>query len=362
MAGSGSTDDMGPFQAVCDWSNLLAAHRVAARGKRGRASAAAFEHRLTDRLLAIQQALQTRTWQPGGYRHFTVHEPKRRRISAAPFGDRVVHHALCRQMLPLFEPHFWPHSYANRVGGGTHRAIAQAQAWLRGHGWVLRCDVRQHFPSIDHALLRAKIARRIHDDGVLWLVDTLLTGGASALADEWTPVYFPGDDLFALERPRGLPIGNLTSQFWSNLYLNDFDWFVVRELGCSAYLRYVDDFALFSHSKAQLRDWRQRLIDRLARERLLLHEQQAQVVPTWQGMPWLGFVLYPNRRHLKQRKVLNFSRRYRALVADYRAGRCSFAELSAHVHGWIAHARHGHTEALRAQLFRRWPVRDSGPD
>ena len=211
------------FDAVRDWGNLLRAAEQAARGKRKRASTAQFDHRRADRLLELQTALDARCWQPGAYRHFTIHETKRRRISAAPFADRVLHHALVNVIAPLFETRFIAHSYANRRGKGTHLALNQCQAWARRYRYALRCDVVQHFPSLDHAVLRAKIARQVGDESVLWLVDQLLAGGAAALADEYTMRYFAGDDLFAAGRPRGLPIGNLTSQFWSNLYLNDFD-------------------------------------------------------------------------------------------------------------------------------------------
>ena len=151
---------------------------------------------------------------------------------------------MCNLIEPIFDAGFIVHSYANRTGKGTHRALDQLQHWARRHRYVLRADVVQHFPSLDHEVLRAKLARVIHDEDVRWLIDTIIASGAGVLADEREMVHFPGDDLLAACRPRGLPIGNLTSQFWSNVYLNDFDWFVQRELGCGAYLRYVDDIAL----------------------------------------------------------------------------------------------------------------------
>ena len=244
------------FDAITDWDNLLRAARLAARGKRRKRSAAAFEHQLADQLIELQSELRTKTYRPGGYVHFLIHEPKRRKISAAPFRDRVVHHVLCNLIEPLFEAQFIAHSYANRNGKGTHRAVNQLQDWSRRYRYALRADVVQHFPSLDHAILRAKLARRIDDPRVLWLIDSILASGAGVLDDEYSPAYFPGDDLFAIYRPRGLPIGNLTSQFWSNVYLNDFDWFVTRELGCAAYLRYVDDFVLFSDNKGALWQWK----------------------------------------------------------------------------------------------------------
>lgn len=344
------------FDAITEWDNLWQAYSQAARGKRRKGSAAAFEHQLADQLIALQDDLRDHTYRPGAYRHFFIHEPKRRKISAAPFRDRVVHHALCNLIEPIFDARFIAHSYANRVGKGTHRALDQLQQWTRRYRYCLRVDVVQHFPSLDHAILRDKIARVIHDADVLWLVDTILASGAGVLADEYTPVYFPGDDLFALNRPRGLPIGNLTSQFWSNVYMNNFDWFIQRELGCDASLRYVDDVALFSDSKHALRDWKHAIIERLAQDRLTIHEAEAHVIPVQHGVPWLGFVVYPTHRLLKRRNAVNFTRRLGLSLDLYQAGEISFAELDASVRGWINHVRFADTWGLREHIFGTHPV------
>lgn len=348
------------FDAVTDWDNLWTALRLAARGKRRRASAATFEQQVADRLIELQADLRSKTYRPGAYCNFFIHEPKRRKISAAPFRDRVVHHALCNVITAPFEARFIRHSYANRVGKGTHRAIDTLQEWSRRHRYVLRADIVQHFPSLDHAVLRATIARHVHDLDVLWLVDVILASGDGVLADEYSPVFFPDDDLLAVFRPRGLPIGNLTSQFWSNVYLNEFDWFVCRELGCGAYLRYVDDFALFADHKATLWRWKRRIVDRLAGLRLTIHDAQAQVVPTTAGIPWLGFVVFPSHRRLKARNVVKFTQRLERNLDAYRLGRLSFAELDASVKGWINHVRYADTWGLREHVFWAHPIASAG--
>ena len=344
------------FPHITSWENLLTAYHKAARGKRGRYAAAAFERKLADNLLALQDELRRGVYQPGAYRHFTIHEPKRRLISAAPFRDRVVHHALCNVIEPLFENRFHPHSYANRKGKGTHRAVDQLQKYARQYRYVLRLDARQHFPSLDHAILKKELFRLIRDEQTRQLIEVILQSGAGVLAGEYDMVYFPGDDLFAANRPRGLPIGNLTSQFWSNCYLNPLDWFVTRQLGCPAYLRYVDDFALFSHSKRQLWRWREQIIAFLAGLRLTVHANAAQVTPTAHGIPWLGFVVYPAHRRLKRRNVTRFRRRLAQNIMLYRAGEITFAELDASVQGWINHARYADTWRLRSCLFRHFPI------
>ena len=184
------------------------------------------------------------------------------------------------------------------------------------------------------------------------MIEQILASGKDVLADEYEMVYFPGDDLFAANRPRGLPIGNLTSQFWSNVYMNPFDWFVQRELGCAAFLRYVDDFALFSDDKAQLWDWKAAIVERLARLRLTVHEREAQVMQTKDGIPWLGFVVYPTHRRLKRRNAVNFTRRLEHNIDLYEAATISFAELDASVQGWINHVRYADTWGLRRAHLR----------
>ena len=334
-----------------EWENLWSAFRSAAKGKRGRPPAARFERNVADRLVELQRELVDGTYAPGAYRHFTIHEPKRRKISAAPFRDRVVHHALCNRMEPVFDARFIPDSYANRRGKGTHAAIDRLQEFARRSRYVLRMDIVKHFPSLDHDILIAEISRVVTDERTLALVQAILDTGKGVFVDEYQPVTFPGDDLFAPLRPRGLPIGNLTSQFWSNVTMNPFDWFIKRELRCRAYLRYVDDFALFSNDKGQLWEWKAAVMERLQRLRLTVHEPQAQVIPTRDGIPWLGFVVYPHFRRLKRRNVVKFTRRLRRNLDLYEAGDVSFAELDASVSGWINHVRYADTWGLRRHLF-----------
>lgn len=335
---------------LISWENLLHAYRRAAKGKRGHSGVAQFEHRLEDNLIRLQNDLSTQIYQPGAYTSFFIHEPKRRLISAAPFRDRVVHHALYNVLEPRFERSFVAASYANRVGKGTHRALQAAHDFARSARYVLQLDVVQFFPAIDHAILRELLARKTVDTRVLWLIDLILASGAEVLSEAYQMVYFPGDDLLAANRPRGLPIGNLTSQFWANCYLNPFDHFVKRELRCPHYVRYVDDLLLFSDDKAQLADWRAACSERLARLRLTVHAG-AHGRPVSEGFPFLGFTLYPDRRRLKRRKGVYFQRRWQRLVAAWAAGDLTLEQLTAAARGWVNHVRYGNTVGLRKALF-----------
>ncbi len=344
------------YTQLCSWDNLLLSYRRASKGKRGHPSVAAFEYRLETNLLQLQQELATKRYQPGPYNSFYIHDPKRRLISAAPFRDRVVHHALCNVIEPLFEHRFIFDSYANRVGKGTHRALDRCQQFARRFRYVLQCDVRQFFPAIDHAILRETLGRVIADSNVMWLVGRILESGVGVLSEEYEMVYFPGDDLFAALRPRGLPIGNLTSQFWANCYLDPFDHFVKRELRCKGYLRYVDDFLLFADDKATLWAWQEAVMARLAQLRLTLHEERAHPRPVTEGIPFLGFVVYPTHRRLKRRKGIAYRRRLKGLLRAFAAGQVSLEQVDASVQGWINHIRYGDTWGLRRAVFNSLPV------
>lgn len=344
-------------EQLAAWGNLLWAYHKASKGKRGQANVAAFEHRLEENLLQLQEELRTRTYRPGAYVSFVIHEPKRRVISAAPFRDRVVHHALCNVIEPIFERGFCADSYANRVGKGTHRALDRCQQLARHYRYVLACDVVQFFPSLDHAVLRGMLQPKLGgtvqwEAGIGWLIDSILASGEGVLAEEYEMVWFAGDDLLAACRPRGLPIGNLTSQFWGNCYLDGLDHFVQQALGCAGYVRYVDDLLLFADEKRTLWRWKAALETQLAGLRLRIHAG-AQPRPVIEGISFLGFIVWPQRRRLKRRKGIYFQRRLHALAQAYADGELSLAQVTACVQGWVNHVRYGNTVGLRKAVLRR---------
>jgi retron-type reverse transcriptase len=338
------------YPQVWDWDNLYLAYRKARRGKRSHVAVADFEYNLESELVMLRDELREKTYAPGPYTSFYIHEPKRRLISAAPFRDRVVHHALCNVVEPIFERSFIYDSYANRAGKGTHRALDRAQHYARRYPYVLQCDVRQFFPSIDHTILRELLGRKIADPSVLWLIERVLESGVGVLSESYDMEWFPGDDLLAVLRPRGLPIGNLTSQFWANCYLNAFDHFVKRELKCAAYVRYVDDFLLFGDDKRALHHWREQVVHRLSELRLTIHAG-AHPRPVTEGFPFLGFVVFPDHRRVKRRKVVHARRRLHALLRGYRSGIVSRDRLQASVLGWINHVRYGDSWGLRTAVL-----------
>jgi RNA-directed DNA polymerase len=184
------------------------------------------------------------------------------------------------------------------------------------------------------------------------LCNKIMDSGVGVLAHEYTMRYFPGDDLFAELRPRGLPIGNLTSQFWANVYLNELDQFVKHQLHCKGYIRYVDDFLLFADTKAQLHQWRDSIIQFLQTLRLTLHEQRAQPRPVEQGIPFLGFTVFPDYRRLKRSKGITYRRHLKTLWRRFQNGEISRAEGRSSVMAWLGHVRHGDTRGLRRRMFQ----------
>ena len=229
------------WDGLTSFPNLLSAARRAAAGKRKRPDVAAFLHELEWEIVHLQKELLDGSYQPSRYRTFRVVDPKPRLISAAPFRDRVVHHALTQILEPIFERRFSQDSFACRKGFGTHRALAQAREGAFRYRYALKCDIRKYFPSIDHEILKNLLARVLKCRPTLELAGKIIDGSNP---QEEVLYYFPGDDLFTpTERRRGLPLGNQTSQFFANVYLNPLDQFVNRTLKSAAYVRYVDDCA-----------------------------------------------------------------------------------------------------------------------
>jgi retron-type reverse transcriptase len=340
----------GLFDRIGSFPALITAARRAVRGKRRAPGAAAFMANLETECLRLERELHDQAWRPGVYTVLCIKDPKPRRISAAPFRDRVVHHALCAVIEPIFERGFIEDSFANRKGKGTHAGIARYEQFRDRYANVLRCDIYRYFPAIDHAILKADIRRRVACARTLWLVDSIIDGSNP---QEPVHIHYPGDDLLTpVERARGLPIGNLTSQFFANVYLDPLDHFAKEILRAKGYVRYVDDFALFANDAGKLAAWRDRLDAFLARRRLSLHPEKTRIVSTREPSLFLGYELWPGGlRRLPEDNVARFRNRLRGLRDRWRAGTVAEAEVRQRVQAWIAHAGHAHTHGLRRAIF-----------
>jgi retron-type reverse transcriptase len=329
------------FERVVEFARLREAALRAARGKRLSARAAAFLVELEANLIEIQAELGEGRYRPRPYETFEVREPKPRLISAAHFRDRVVHHALCAAIEPTLERYAIFDSYACRKGRGAHAAIARARHFCRGHERFLKLDVRKFFETCDHEVLKRLLRRLFKDRRLLDLTDRIIEHGA------------PGSSA-----GRGLPIGNLTSQHFANLYLGPLDHFVKERLGVRGYVRYMDDMLLFADDRASLRRWR-REIERFAAGelRLDIKTEATVLAPVLGGVPFLGMRLWPGVARLGAGGRNRLARRLRVLqrqLAECEIEEETAVRSAASLVGWAAGAD---TARLRAgimeDIFRR---------
>ncbi|WP_029890708.1 RNA-directed DNA polymerase [Polycyclovorans algicola] len=328
--------------------NLEAAFRAARRGKRDRDAVARFALNLEGELRRLREQLAAGTWRPGAYRQFTVYDRKPRLISAAPFDDRVVHHALMRVVEPPLDRRMFFHSYACRAGKGVHAAVNQYQRWARHYAYVLKLDVRQYFPSIDRGLLQVELARYLKEAEVLRLFGVIIEQAPLTAA---APAYFAGDDLLTpLAHTRGLPIGNLTSQVLANLYLSRVDhWIAQHHRG--GYLRYVDDLIMLGDDKAALWGLQDAIDDQLAGLRLHLHPNKAQVMRSDRKVDVLGYQVSQSQRWLRAENPRRARHRLRRLARGYAAGRLGLDAVRQSVSAWIGHVQHADSWGLRRQML-----------
>jgi len=339
------------YPQIYTFENLARAARLARRGKRGRAEVCEFEYDLEHHLLEIRRKLRDETYTFAPYRCFTIREPKERLIHAAPFADRVVHHALCNLIGPVLERAMIADSYACRTGKGAHLARDRAQHFLRGSPWVLKMDLRKYFFTIDHELLMNQIARKITDGQVLCLLRKLLATYTSG-NDYYLP--FESDTECDRLRPRGLPIGNLTSQILANYYLTPFDRFVKEELKCRRYLRYMDDCLIFSATKSDLAAVKKQATEYLADLRLKVHTQKSQIFPSSDGVNFLGFHLYPFYRRIRRANLIRFKNAWLIRQRQYRNSEIDFKKLLLSLNGWLGFGSHPDTNRLINSILQQY--------
>lgn len=342
----------GLWDRLISWDNLLLAARKARRGKRRRPDVLRFQFRMEPELLALAEELSSGAYRPGAFQTHWVHRPKPRLISAAPFRDRVVHHALMNVIEPILDRRFHPDSYACRRRKGTHAAADRLQDLMRRNRYFFQCDVRKFFPSIDHEILKQTFRRIIKDRRTLALMDLIVdSSNPQELVLEW----FGADDLLApLARRRGLPIGNLTSQWFANWYLNDLDHFVTSRLGLGAYVRYCDDFILLHDDREALRRALAAVHEHLSARRLALHETSLSIRPVAAGAAFVGFRVWESHRLLRRTNVRAFRRRVRWMRRAYRDGHVGFDEIKIRIAGWLGHARQSDSRRLVNRLSREW--------
>lgn len=339
------------YSKVYDFDNLLLAARNAQKGKRFKANCRNFNLDLEKNLFSIRKELKEKTYRLGHYNRFRIFEPKERIISAAPYRDRVVHHALVNVIEPIFDRSMIYDSYANRTVKGTHRAVNRFTEFSRKRCYVLKMDIVRYFPNVDHEILMEAIEKRIKDRDILSLIKIILDSGRETEGERCLS-YFPGDNLFTpVERNKGLPIGNLTSQLFANIYLDGFDHYVKEYLRCKHYIRYMDDMAVFDDSKERLLNIRSEMIEFLEKIRLNVHINKAQYWPVKKGTDWLGYRIYPTHRRLRKSNIKRFRMRLKSLADEYRHGTVDLQKIQSSVMSWMGHVKHADSYNLRRKIF-----------
>ena len=324
------------YSRIAAPDNLRLAFWKAQRGKQGKLEVRQFRAGLDREMEQLRRDLVAGNVALGDYHYFTIQDPKERRICAASFRERVLHHAIMNVCEPAFESYQISDSYACRKGKGTHAAVSRAQSFARRCGWYLKLDVRGYFDSIDHNILMRLLRRRFKDGQVLELFCDI-TGSYATL---------PG---------KGIPIGNLTSQYFANHYLGVLDHFVKEQLRVPGYVRYMDDMVLWSDDRAALR--------RLAREvqgfvadELALDLKPPCLNRTTRGLTFLGYRIFPDRILLAARSRRRLARKLRAFDQLLAGGAWSQEEYAAHVTPLLAFSAHASSAGLRRKIISKGAV------
>ena len=315
------------------FNRLIRAFYRAARSKFDRDAVLRFHLYLEPQILKIKDHLLNETYQWGVYRQFWVIDPKLRLIESAPFRDRIVHQALVEVLEPILDPSLYYHSYACRTGRGTHAAMKQLHKWVSNKPelYCLQMDVTKFFPSIDRTVLFSIIEKKIADEKILRLIQSLI---------------------FSAPGTNGLPIGNLTSQLFANLYLDPLDQFIKRTLRAPYYIRYMDDIAILAPDLKTLVNWRH-YIDEFAREALKLQFNPTKIAlgKASDGISFVGFRIFPNGIYTRGKSLRRFRKKMNApLSLDEQVKRYMS------YYGHLLHAKDGayRMKEFRDMIFKRY--------
>lgn len=303
------------FSTICSIKALNAAWKKFSAGKKSRTDVKNYQKQLPDNIRTLHKLLAAGTYRHGLYQPFTICDPKQRQIHKATVQDRLVHQAIVSAIEPVFEKRFIFDSYSCRIGKGTHAGVARLGLFLRQSSrnnskktYALKCDVRHFFASIDHEILQNLIKNKISDDQTIRLLQIVINSHSSEVG-------------------KGIPLGNVTSQLFANIYLHELDWFAKQKLGIRYYLRYCDDFVIVSADKKYLQSLiepiRQFLNSRL---KLELHPNKVSIRSWDQGIDFLGYVLRPHaisiRTKTKRRMLIKINENN---ISSY-LGMCSHAD------------------------------------
>ena len=322
--------------------NLKLAFKKARRHKTLKPYVISFEENLKENLERLRVELLLHTYRPLPLQTFILRDPKTRKISKSDFRDRVIHHAVCNIIEHAFDKTFISDSCANRLGKGSLQAIKRFDYYKRKTSnndsrtcYVLKADIRHYFDTVDHDILIKILRRKINDERIIWLIQVILSNHKT-------------------EVPRkGMPLGNLTSQFFANVYLNELDQYVKHGLRAKCYVRYVDDFVILDTSRTVLGDYKRKIDDFLKEHLLLeLHPEKSKVIKLEQGVGFLGFRLFYHHRLLRQKNLHKFENKFKEMKNDYKKGLLSRDLAVEQFEGWLTYASNANTYKYRRHISR----------
>jgi len=339
------------YKKLCSLNNLREAFRKARKGKTKKWYVKEFEDNLETELIKLKTELETLTYKPKPLKTFVIRDPKTRVISASNFRDRVVHHAVCNIIEPIFDKVFIYDSYANRKRKGGLKALIRFDEFKRKVtkngklvkkakdnnmviGYVLKADIKHYFDTVDHEVLMGIIKNKISDEKVLWLIKRILDNHNSKI------------------KGKGMPIGNLTSQFFANVYLNELDYFVKHSLEAKYYIRYVDDFVILHRSKEKLLLWKWLINNFLKSIKLELHPEKSKVMPLHRGVNLLGYRVFYHYRLLRKSNIRRLRTRLEKLKSMILNNEISKNEMMESLQGWLAYAEKGNTYKSRNEIMK----------
>ncbi len=338
-------DNRDLFSEVVSYENLELAFQKARKGKTLKDYVIKFEEMLEDNLLILRNELIFHTYKPKPLETFILRDPKTRKISKSDFRDRVVHHAIVNIMEDIFDKSFIHDSYANRKGKGTLKAIERFDFFKRKVSrnntrrcFILKADIRHYFENISHNIFLSVIKKKINNLRLLWLIKVILAnhnvGGDGSI---------------------GMPLGNLTSQFFANVYLNELDKYVKRKLRVKYYIRYVDDFVIFHNSLKMLKSYKYEINNFLKEKlKLELHPDKSRILILNEGINFLGFRVFYNHKLVRKKNLRKFERKFTENKALYKNGKIEREKALDMFEGWTAYTLHANTYKYRMIMTRRF--------
>ncbi|MBD3164069.1 hypothetical protein GF323_02640 [Candidatus Woesearchaeota archaeon] len=335
------------YDALCSYDNLFLAYKKARKHKTTKVYVIEFESNLEINLNQLRSELLLHSYQPKHLVNFTVRDPKTRKISKSEFRDRVIHHALCNIIEPIFDKTFISDSFANRIDKGTLNAVKRFDHFRRKANknntlpcYVLKADIRKYFENINHNILLKIIKHKIKDKNIIWLIRKILKNCATQRG---------GEGLFNCEK--GMPLGNLTSQFFANVYLNELDKYVKHKLKAKYYIRYVDDFVILGSDKNRLEKHKEN-INNFLRQKLKidLHPDKSKILPMGSRLTFLGFRIFSHHKLLKKSNLRNMRKKFRLMIYWYKNCEIDYDSIYDFMEGWFAYAKHANTHNLRKKI------------